>query len=353
MFQGAAAAAGVGDPRSPHYPRPSNPTPPWPHGFPIEGEPPGIARWAAGNTGIPYLWSFPAAAPGPHAAIVALTHGEEWCGAHVLYELLTAGAMPPRGRLSLLFHNWRAHARWNPAEPNRAFYLDRDLNRVWDPALLDSDAQADELDRARELRGWLETVDHLLDLHSTQQPSPPFALAGRLPRNLAFAQAVGFPRIVIEDMPHAAGMRLRDWPRFEDPAGHATALVVECGQHWVASSVLHARQSAAAFLRHLDMTPPALDGIAPPLGPVAVIETTGSVTAKTDACALLASWPDLALVRRGGTLLGDDGAAEIRTPHDDAVLILPARRPRPGLTAVRFGRVRGGLEIGLPVLDIG
>jgi hypothetical protein len=42
---------------------------------------------------------------------------------------------------------------------------------------------------------------------------------------------------------------------------------------------------------------------------------------------------------------------EIRTPHDEAVLILPVRRPRRGLTALRFGRVRGGGEIGLPVVQ--
>jgi predicted deacylase len=348
MLQGCAAAAGVGDPLSPHYPRPFNPTPPWPHGFPIEGGPPDIARWAAGNAGIPYLWSLDGLAPGPHAAIVALTHGEEWCGAHALDTLLSAGIRPLRGRLSLLFHNWRAHARWNPAEPNRAFYIDRDLNRVWDPALLDGDAAGDELDRARELRPWLDTVDHLIDLHSTQQPAPPFAIAGRLTRNLAFARALGFPRVIIKDMPHAAGQRLRDWPPFEDPAGTRTALVIECGQHWVASSAAHAHHAAAAFLSHLGMVPP----VPREAGEAAVIETTGSVTATTDACELLATWPDLAIVRRAGTLLGYDGGAEIRTPHEDAVLILPARRPRRGLTALRFGRVRGGVDIGLPVLDI-
>lgn len=348
MLQGAAAAAGVGDPLSPHYPRPYNPSPPWPHGFPIEGAPPDIARWAAGNTGIPYLWTFDGPDPGPHAAVVALTHGEEWCGAHALDALLQAGIRPLRGRLSLLFHNWRAHARWNPAEPNRAFHIDRDLNRVWDPALLEGAAAGDELTRARELRPWLDTVDHLIDLHSTQQPAPPFAIAGRLPRNIAFARALGFPRIVIEDMPHAAGKRLRDWPPFEDPAGHRTALVIECGQHWVASSVAHARRAAEAFLSHLGMVPP----VPREAGEAAVIETTGSVTATTDACELLATWPDLAIVRQAGTLIGRDGAAEIRTPHDDAVLILPARRPRRGLTALRFGRVRGGVDIGLPVVDI-
>ncbi|MGG5823271.1 peptidase M14 [Falsiroseomonas sp. HW251] len=350
MLKGGAAAAGIGDPASPHYPRAFNPTPPWPHGFPIEGAPPDIARWRAGNTGIPYLWTFDGPAPGPHAAVVALTHGEEWSGAHAVDMLLREGVRPARGRLSLLFHNWRAHARWNPAEPNRAFYIDRDLNRVWDPALLDGDAQGGELDRARELRGWLDTVDHLLDLHSTQQPCPPFALAGRLSRSVAFAQDVGFPHIVIEDMPHAAGLRMRDWPPFEDPAGHRTALVVECGQHWVASSVTHARQAALAFLTHLGMAPaPLLAACPPPRGAVQVIETTGSVTATTDACELLATWPDLALVPRAGTLIGQDGPAEVRTPHDDAVLILPVRRPRRGLTAVRFGRVRVGGAAGLPL----
>jgi predicted deacylase len=353
MWEGAAAAAGIGDPRSPHCPRPFNPTPPWPHGFPIEGGPPDIARFAAGNAGLPFLWCFDGFAPGPHAAIVALTHGEEWSGAHAVAELLAHDPRPARGRLSLLFHNWRAHQRWNPAEPNRAFYIDRDLNRVWDPALLDSAAAGDELDRARELRGWLDGVDHLLDLHSTQQPCPPFAIAGRQARNLAFARAMGFPQLVIEDMPHAAGRRLRDWPRFEDKQGEATALVVECGQHWVASSVTHARQAALAFLDLLGMRPTHLPPgwSPPPRGPVTVIETTGAVTAMTDACELRATWPDLCLVPRAGTLLGHDGAAEIRTPHDEAVLILPARRPRRGVTALRFGRVRGGLDIGLPLVE--
>lgn len=342
MLTGAAAAAGVGDPASPHYPRPCNPTPPWAHGFPIEGAPPDIAPFAAGNTGIPYLWSFEAAVPGPHAAIVALTHGEEWSGAQAVVALLRGGVRPLRGRLSLLLHNHRAHARWNPAEPNRAFYIDCDLNRVWDPALLDGDAQADELDRARELRGWLDTVDHLLDLHSTQQPAPAFAIAGPLERNVAFARAIGFPGIVIQDAPHAAGRRMRDWPPFEDPDGMRTALVVECGQHWVASSIANAHRAARGFLAHLGMIDAPREG-----GPVAVIATTLSVTAMTDACELIAPFPDLAIVRRAGTLLGHDGDAQIRAPHDDAIMMLPQRRPRRGLTALRFGRWREG-SVALP-----
>jgi predicted deacylase len=347
MLTGAAAAAGVGDPRSPHYPRPFNPTPPWPHAFPIEGAPPDIAPWAKGNTGIPYLWTFDSGVPGPHAAIVALTHGEEWSGAHAVDALLRDGFRPARGSLSLLFHNWRAHARWNPAEPNRAFYIDRDLNRVWDPALLGSEAPGVELDRARELRGWIGTVDHLLDLHSTQQPAPAFSIAGDLAHNLDFARAIAFPRIVIADTPHAAGMRMRDWPTFQAPETRRTAIVVECGQHWVSASIANARRTVAAFLAHLRMAPRVAEA-----GTVAVIETTGTVTAMTDDCELRATWPDLALVARAGTLLSYDGGAPIRTPHDHAVLILPARRPRRGLTAMRFGRIASGDAPELPVLSL-
>jgi hypothetical protein len=62
----AAAAAGVGDPASPFYPHPRNPTPPHAHGFPIEVAPVPIERWRAGNTGIPFAWSFEATRAGPH-----------------------------------------------------------------------------------------------------------------------------------------------------------------------------------------------------------------------------------------------------------------------------------------------
>ena len=36
--------------------------------------------------------------------------------------------------------------------------------------------------------------------------------------------------------------------------------------------------------------------------------------------------------------LARDGATDVRTPYDDAVLIMPTRRPRKGETAVRIGR---------------
>jgi predicted deacylase len=37
------------------------------------------------NCGVPGVWRFTAAAPGPHVAITALIHGNEVCGADALW----------------------------------------------------------------------------------------------------------------------------------------------------------------------------------------------------------------------------------------------------------------------------
>src|SRR6185436_18936303 len=48
---------------------------------PIEVAFPDIGRWASGNTGIPYVWTFASNVAGPHVLVQALTHGNEGCGA--------------------------------------------------------------------------------------------------------------------------------------------------------------------------------------------------------------------------------------------------------------------------------
>jgi hypothetical protein len=44
------------------------------------------------------------------------------------------------------------------------------------------------------------------------------------------------------------------------------------------------------------------------------------------------------VIEKQGTLIGWDGDAEVRTPYDKCVLIMPSRRLRRGESAVRFGR---------------
>ncbi len=86
----------------------------------------------------------------------------------------------------------------------------------------------------------------------------------------------------------------------------------------------------AAFLdAHLDASPrPAQRAI----------EITDVVTIATDDFAFAQPVAGLTVIAQAGSLLARDGATDVRTPYDDAVLIMPTRRPRKGETAVRIGR---------------
>jgi predicted deacylase len=336
----AAPTGGVGDPASPFYPRPFNPSPQYAHGFPIEVAPVPIERWRAGNTGIPFAWSFEAAAPGPHVALVALTHGDELCGSFALDLLLREAVRPVRGTLTLIFANWQAHDRWTPEAPNRAFFIDHDMNRVWRPDMLDSDADGVDLRRARALRPLIDTVDMLLDIHSTQQPSPPMLLPGDAPRKARFACALGWPGLVVQDFPGSAPGRLRDHAGLGVAQGKRVGLVVECGQHWMASTGEHALQACLRFLAHLDMLDAGFLAAHARPAPAAArhVITTHLVVARGPGAALDQPWPDIAEVAQAGTRLGHDGIEEIRTPYANAMLVLPVERPRPGLPMLRFAR---------------
>ena len=49
--------------------------------YPVELTAPDISSWRAGNTGIPYMTTLDSGLPGSHAMVLALTHGNELCGA--------------------------------------------------------------------------------------------------------------------------------------------------------------------------------------------------------------------------------------------------------------------------------
>ena len=307
----------------------------------IEVEFPDLARWAAGNTGIPYVWRFVAERPGPRVTIQALTHGNEVCGAIANDWLLQEDVRPVRGTLTLTFANVDAFLRFDAADPFASRCVDEDFNRLWSADVLDGARQTRDLARARELRPVYDETDYLLDLHSMTDPCPPLALAGRQQKGLELALAVGLPEHVVIDAGHAAGKRLRDYAAFDDPVDPRNALLVECGQHWERAAPEVAKQSALRFLRHFGMLDAAfLDAHldASPLPAQRAIEITDVVTITTDDFAFALPVAGLTVIARGGSLLARDGATDVRTPYDDAVLIMPTRRPRKGETAVRIGR---------------
>lgn len=309
---------------------------------------PDIQKWSAGNTGVGYVWTFTSDAPGPHLCVNALVHGNEVCGAIAadwLLSELQAGLRPLRGALSVVFANVDAYHSFDATKPYESRCVEEDFNRLWDAATLDGPRDSRELRRARELRSFYDTVDHLLDLHSMLEPAPPIALAGDTGKGLLLARAVGIPQHILVDSGHAAGKRLRDYAGFGDAQSPKSALLVECGQHWEAAVGHVARQTTLRFLRlfdvldatwlarHIDQSPAAHQR---------VIDISTVVTLSSANFRWVRPLLGLEVIAEAGTLIATDGDIEVRTPHPESVMVMPVPRPKLGQTAVRIGRFRTG-----------
>ena len=68
------------------------------------------------------------------------------------------------------------------------------------------------------------------------------------------------------------------------------------------------------------------------------IEVTDAISVATDQCRFISDYKGLEVIPAAGTVIAVDGDAEIQTPYDDCVLVMPTRRMAPGQTAVRLGR---------------
>jgi hypothetical protein len=297
---------------------------------------PDIDRWLAGNTGVRGFTTRDARVAGPHVALLAITHGNEVAGAIVLDRLLEAGLTPMRGKLTFGFVNLAAYERFDPRQPTVSRFVDEDINRLWDTAVLDSARRSTELDRAREIRPLVDTVDVLFDLHSMLWPSDPLILCGTSPKGKRLALGAGVPALVVADQGHASGRRLIDYPRFADAATPCAASLVEAGQHWQQATVDTMSASVAGLLRHLDLTPP--QPAPPDPQPKHFAEVTMVVTAATSNFSFVQPYRGGDVIRQRNTLIALDGEAEIRTPHDNCLLIMPSLRPSRGHTAVRLAR---------------
>ncbi len=312
--------------------------------FEVNVAKPDLRPWREGNA-LPGVWSFAAAASGPHIAVVALTHGNEIAGAAVLDRWLRAGLRPARGRLSLVFANMEAFNRFDPADPTASRFVDEDMNRLWDEAVLSGGRRSCELRRARALRPFVDTVDVLLDLHSMLWPSDPLILAGRTERARRLALDLGVPPLVVGDDGHATGRRIIDYGAFAEAGGARVGLLVEAGAHWEAPTASTMEATAAALLRRCGAVAPDDEVLPPPLPPPRAPEgrprlaqVTRTVTATSPGFAFLRPYRGGEVVPERNTLIALDGDAEIRTPHDDCLLVMPSLRTVPGHTAVRLAR---------------
>src|SRR5262245_16856194 len=95
---------------------PTTQPPPLPP-FEVRLAAPDIGPWIGGNTGIPGFTTRDSGKPGPHAALLGITHGNEIAGAIVLDRLLRGGLVPTRGKLTFGFVNLAAFERFDPRHP--------------------------------------------------------------------------------------------------------------------------------------------------------------------------------------------------------------------------------------------
>jgi predicted deacylase len=308
----------------------------------VELVPPDIAAYRSGNTGVDWVWRWTATLSGPHVAVVAAVHGNELCGAIVVDRLHRLGIRPARGTLTVALANVAAYLSFDAQRPTASRFLDEDMNRVWDPAVLDGQRLTAERVRARTLRPLLAEADALLDLHSMLHDGDPLILCGPTARGAALARAIGFPTWVVADTGHAAGLRLIDMPPFGDPDVAQTAILVECGQHWRRETAAVAFEATIRFLAHFGTVDPAVFAAhRPALGPQAgggFVRVTDVVTVRTDRFRFAPEALGMSTVPRAGTVIAWDGDDAVRTPYDDCVLVMPSRRARAGQTAVRLGR---------------
>jgi len=305
--------------------------------FDVRVAPPDIGDWLPGNTGIAGVWTFESGQSGPHVAISALMHGNEYCGAIVLDRLLRAGVRPTTGRLSLAFLNIEAFSRFDPARPTISRFIDEDMNRLWDPHMLDCGRGSLELDRARDLRPWVDTVDVLLDIHSMLWPSDSVILCGGTDKGRDLGLTLPCLGVVVSDHGHENGRRLIDYPRFADPDAAFVANLLEAGEHWMPETVEIATMAVDGLLRRFGMS----EWAAPASGTGALARfarVTHAVTAATPHFAFVQPFRGGEVVPERNTLIAMDGETEIRTPYDQCLLVLPSLRPGRGHTAVRLAR---------------
>jgi predicted deacylase len=312
--------------------------PPLPQ-FEVRVSKPDIAAWLPGNTGVKAFTTRDSGQPGLHVALIALIHGNEIAGAIAMDKLLRGGLAPVRGRLTFGFANIAAFARFDPRQPTASRFLDEDLNRLWDLPVLNGPRHSCELSRAREMRPLIDTVDVLLDLHSMLWPSEPLTLCGSSVKGRHIAFGIGVPELVVADHGHASGRRMIDYQRFVDPDTTCAAILVEAGQHWEAETVEMTIACVAGLLHHLRLID---DGsILPPERVTQrFAEVTTAVTANTTAFSFVQPFRGGEVIARRNTLIAMDGAEEIRTPHDNCLLVMPSLRPSRGHTAVRLARFR-------------
>jgi hypothetical protein len=220
---------------------------------------------------------------------------------------------------------------------------------VWTSKVLDDTSRtSSELERAREMRPVIDSVDALLDLHSMHERSKPLIVAGPLDKGIELSLQLGTPATVICDEGHPEGRRMRDYEGFGDAGSPKNALLIECGQHWERSAVTVARDTTARFLLLsgvVDSEDLPDDWLSPLPSVMHVVRVTQPVVAQSMDFRFAAPYTGLEIFPEAGSLIGWSNGEPIHTPYDDCMLVMPSlRQLRPGVTVVRLGKIERTVE---------
>ena len=309
---------------------------------PIELTAPDISPWRHGNTGTDYVHRIDSGRPGPKLMVMALTHGNEICGALALRWLFGQPLVIQKGQLTLAFANVAAFERFDPAVPHASRCVDEDLNRVWADAVLDGPRDSVELRRARALRPFVDQADWLLDIHSMSEPCAPLMVCGTQDKNAALACRLGMPADLLIDTGHPAGLRMVERGGFGDPASPRLALLIECGQHWERAAEDVAIDSLVRFLHLAGLVDDdwAAERVRLPLpGKQRLVRVTEAVVARSPAFEFLVPFDGLTVVPEQGTPIARDGGHVWHAPYANTVLVMPGlAHVKAGNTMVRLGR---------------
>lgn len=306
---------------------------------PVDVLPRDLSAWEKGNAGTPFVHRFDSGRPGPKAMVVGLTHGNEFCGAEALHWALTERMRPAVGSLVLAFANVAAYRTFDPARPLDSRFLDRDMNRVWREDLL-ANEKSREADRARELLPFVTEAEFLLDIHSTSYAVRPFFVSAQHARGRDLAARVGAPRSLLLVDGAFDGRAMIEHGEFADPQGLRTALVVECGAHFLKRSVDVARATMLDFLATVGSIDPDWAAARRPAVPESepgVYEITEVYVAKSDDIAFLRPFVGFEEVAEG-TPIVRDGENEVRAPYPRCTILFPKAQPMKGRELVTLAR---------------
>jgi predicted deacylase len=295
-----------------------------------------LAPYRKGNTGVEYVHRFDSGKPGPHVLINALTHGNEFCGMVAATHLLDTGVRPKLGTLTVSFANVGAYETFDPSEPFKSRQLVHNLNRIWSQEELDGTDDSPERRRARALRPVVAAADHILDIHSTSQDVSPFWVYPAFPRNAVVAMAIGRPDVhLVMPAGLGSGTPLIQHGRHGQEQGEGTAMVVECGQHFLRSSSELATQVALDFLAHFGLID--ADPARPAPGPQRRFELLETHVIRTPQFRFTRPVVGFEVYRKG-ELVYTDGELEVRAPVDNCTIFMPSRDATVGKEAVYLTR---------------